>query len=114
MEYRAVGNRCAVSLNYLRLSISHETILGILEEQKFILVKADIVELARKCIGVSKFQYGAHSYDAPSLVDCASFTKWLYGQLGIWLPRRAIQQCKLGDKIEQKKLWLEILFLQLE
>ena len=36
---------------------------------------------------------------APKKVDCASFVKWIYGQIGIWLPRRSIQQYIFGSVV---------------
>jgi len=96
MEYRAVRNRCAVILESLRLPISHEETLTILNQTGFKIIKVDIIALARQCIGTSQYRRGAKSSEAPSVVDCSSFVKWLYAQRGIWLPRRSIQQLNFG------------------
>lgn len=100
MEYRAVGNRLAVDIDSLQLPISKQEVLSILTIKKFKAVEIDIVALARKCIGVSKYRRGARLVEAPGIFDCSSFIKWLYGQCGIWLPRRSIQQREIGESIE--------------
>lgn len=99
MEYRSVGNRCAVTFDSLCLPISHQEILNILAKKKFKIVEVDLIALARQCIGTSKYRRGARPSEAPMIVDCSSFIKWLYGQYGIWLPRRSIQQRGLGEDI---------------
>ena len=104
MEYRAVGNRVAVSFNPLRLPISHEETLAILTQKGFTLVEVDIIALARQCIGVSQYRRGANPSEAPVIVDCSSFMKWLYAQRGIWLPRRSIQQREYGEVVNLNEL----------
>jgi len=104
MEYRAVGNRCAVALDSLRLSISRQETLAILTEKGFKIVEVDIISIARQCIGISQYRRGARPSEAPVIVDCSSFVKWLYGQLGIWLPRRSIQQRELGETVHPDKI----------
>ncbi len=99
MEYRAVGNRCAVILDSLHLPISHEKILTVLNGKGFSLVEVDIVTLARQCIGKSQYRRGARLFEAPTIVDCSSFIKWLYAQHGVWLPRRSIQQREFGEAV---------------
>ena len=55
-------------------------------------VAKSLSEIARSCVGVSRYQLKADPHWAPSVVDCSSFTKWLFGQCGILLPRLAFQQ----------------------
>jgi len=100
MEYQAVGNRCAVDFSLLRLPISDQEALAKLEEKGFKKIEVDLISLARKCIGLSRYRRGARLYEAPSIVDCSSLIKWLYGQRGIWLPRRSIQQRTLGEDVQ--------------
>lgn len=104
MEYRAVGNRCAVILDSLHLPISREETLVILNHKGFALVEVDIVALARQCISTSQYRRGARLFEAPAIVDCSSFVKWLYAQRGIWLPRRSIQQRELGEVVNLDEL----------
>ena len=104
MEYRAVGNRVAVDFESLKLPLSQEKILEILIRKGFKVVEVDLISLARQCIVTSKYRRGARLYEAPSTVDCSSFTKWLYGECGIWLPRRSIQQREFGEEINLKDI----------
>jgi len=92
MEYRAVGNRCAANLGSMRLPVTHKEALAILVSKGFGVLEVDLVALARQCIMSSKYRRSAKPSEAPAIVDCSSFIKWLYAQRGIWLPRRSIQQ----------------------
>ena len=104
MDYRAVGNRCAVNLDSLRLPIPRQRALAILFEKGFREVEVDVIALARWCMATSQWRRGANPAEAPAVVDCSSFIKWLYGQRGIWLPRRAIQQRRLGEPVRLDEL----------
>jgi len=104
MEYRAVGNRCAVILDSLHLPTSREDTLTILNRKGFVLVEVNIVALARQCISTSQYRRGARLFEAPVILDCSSFIKWLYAQRGIWLPRRSIQQRELGEAVNLDEL----------
>jgi hypothetical protein len=99
MEYRSVSHRCAVHLPSLNLPISTEDSLVILESKGFKVLEIDIVALARSCIKTSIYRRGAKPSEAPQVVDCSSFIKWIYGQRGIWIPRRSIQQRELGISV---------------
>ncbi|MCW1892344.1 MAG: C40 family peptidase [Candidatus Uhrbacteria bacterium] len=100
MEYRAVQNRSTFILDDLQLPISHEEAIRILKEKGFVFLDIDIVKLARSCIKTSRYRRGAKPSEAPAVVDCSSFIKWLYGECGIWLPRRSIQQRAYGEHID--------------
>ena len=100
MEYRAVGNRCAVDIPALKFPVPAEKALSILIDKGFKIIEVDLLSLARECIGKSRYQRGVHPDLAPDVVDCSSFMKWLYAQRGIWLPRRSIQQRAMGQTIE--------------
>lgn len=104
MEYRAVGNRCAVILDSLHLPTSREETLIMLGHKGFTLVEVDIIALARQCIDTSQYRRGAKPSEAPAIVDCSSFMKWLYAMRGIWLPRRSIQQRELGEAVNLDEL----------
>lgn len=104
MHYRAVGNRCAVCLADLGIPASEERCLSILREKGFTVIEVDLVSLARSRIGVSKYRRSAPLGEAPGTFDCSSFVKWLYGQKGIWLPRRSIQQRECGNAVQKEDL----------
>ena len=104
MHYRAVGNRCAVCFADLEIPIPEEQCLSILKEKGFSRVDIDIVSLARSRVGVSRYRRSAQLNEAPETFDCSSFIKWLYGQKGIWLPRRSIQQREFGVAVQKENL----------
>jgi hypothetical protein len=90
--YRAVGNRCAVDLGRLPIVGTDDEKRAALEAVGCTVVSVDPIALARSCIGRSSYRRGARASEAPGIVDCSSFTKWVFGQCGIWIPRRSIQQ----------------------
>jgi cell wall-associated NlpC family hydrolase len=92
----AVENRCAVHFPDLRLPISEQSAVTLLSKLGITETPVDIIELARSCIGRSTYQLGAGLHKAPGIVDCSSFTKWLYAQKGIWIPRLSVQQYAEG------------------
>ena len=102
--YRAVGNYCAVDFENFDLPISRKEAMVILDRKGFRVVDVNIISLARKRIGISKYRRNARLSEASSVFDCSTFTKWLYGQRGIWLPRRSIQQRELGDIVDLSNL----------
>ena len=99
MEYRIVGNRCAVNLSLMHLPISDENALDILFKKGFKALEVDLIEIARQCVRTSLYRRGAKPSEAPQVVDCSSLIKWLYGKRGIWLPRRSIQQRDQGEPV---------------
>ncbi len=81
-EYRAVGDRCAVALECLTI-----------RRGEGCLARAEILTmLARSLVGRVTYRRGVRFREASRIVDCSSFVKWIYGQRGIWIPRRSIQQ----------------------
>ncbi len=90
MEYRAVGNRIAVDFN--GRGISKDEALEILKKKNVRPIEVNIIELAKELVGRAQWKWGACQSEAPHFFDCSSLTKWLYGQKGIWIPRRAHQQ----------------------
>ena len=99
MNYRAVGDLCAVDLEALRLPIPLEEAKRILCRKGFVVRDVDLLGLARSCVGVSTYRRAAKLSEAPSVFDCSGLTKWLYAQRGIWLPRRSIQQREYGEVV---------------
>ncbi len=99
MVFRPTGKYCAVELKTLNLPVSDEQALTILTEAGFEPVAVDIVQLAWNLVG-AKYWRGARMHQAPEVFDCSSFTKYLYGQRGVWLPRRSIQQRNCGVAVE--------------
>lgn len=99
LNYLAAGKRCAVDFKSLKLPVSKEIALNILSKINFKVLDIDLMEIARSCIGKSMYKRGSSIHNAPWQVDCSSFTKWLYAQKGIKLPRRSIQQRDFGESV---------------
>lgn len=97
--YRAVGNRVAVVLSELNLPVPEERALAILDECGFRRVRPDIENIARGLVGAARYRRGSRIREAPEVVDCSSMIKWIYGQVGICIPRRSIQQRAMGRSI---------------
>ena len=101
MTVHSVGNRIAVNFNSLNLPISNEQALEILKRKNIQPVEVNILSLAKKLVGKAQWKLPSRQWEAPHFFDCSSLTKWLYGQKGIWLPRRPLQQfefcCKYGS-----------------
>jgi cell wall-associated NlpC family hydrolase len=41
---------------------------------------------------------------APNELDCSSLTKWAYAQKGVWLPRLSVQQCQIGEQVDERQM----------
>lgn len=97
MIFTAVGQRCAVSFGEMNLPIDSEEALSILLSLPgFRLVQSgfnpDCLNVIRELIGQAKYKRQARRDEAPNYFDCSSLTQWFYGQLGVQLPRRSLQQ----------------------
>ncbi|HUD04223.1 MAG TPA: NlpC/P60 family protein [Candidatus Paceibacterota bacterium] len=104
MNYQSVGNRLAVDFGEFNLPISTDQALNLLNQKGFGRIDVDIVSLGRSVIGIAKYSRGARLSEAPNIFDCSSLMKWLYGQKGIWLPRRSIQQREYGIPIDLSEI----------
>jgi hypothetical protein len=94
MEYRAVFGRCAVDRS--DLPDLWDEVLKVLRSSLILPVDVDMIDDARRyCLG-KPYKRGAQFSDTPRLFDCSTLTKYLYGIKGIWLPRKALQQRRLG------------------
>lgn len=101
--YLRVGNRCAIDLGFLDQGLRAQGV-SILEKEGFgITAPVDLVTIARQQIG-TPYRRGVEMRMAPELFDCASFIKWLYGQLGIWLPRNFLLWLDLGIAVDKTRL----------
>ena len=50
------------------------------------------------------YKYGAKMSDAPRFFDCSLFTQYVFGKIGIKLPRTAIEQAMIEKKVSLKSL----------
>ena len=98
MTARSVDNRIAVDFSSLNLPVSKEKAIEILRERNIQTIDVDIISLAKSIIGKSQWKLPSRQWEAPHFFDCSSLIKWLYGQKGIWLPRRPVQQFEFCSK----------------
>ena len=67
---------------------------------------SDPVELAARLIG-RPYVWGA---EGPDAFDCSGLTQYVYGETGIELPRRAIDQSRVGDRVGRRLQRGDLLF----
>lgn len=92
MHFRASGRRIAVDVDSWHLPLPTDEILKRLRQSGFATCETDIAELALSRVGRSVYRRGAPFADAPNVVDCSGFVKWLYAERGVWIPRRCLHQ----------------------
>ncbi len=98
--YRAAGDLVAFDFSVLKKKDIAKKAISILLEKGFLLVGVDLSDIAGNWVGSNvKYRRGAKTREAPNVVDCSSFVKWLYELKGIWIPRRSIQQRLFGIKV---------------
>jgi len=102
MQYRAVGNRCALDLSSLPLT--EEISLQLLYLLGFKILQVSVSKLASSCVGHSRYCRGVSIKEAPAILDCSGLVKWSYAQQGIWIPRLSIQQFAYGEEVTGSKL----------
>ncbi len=99
MEYQVSNKRLGIAFSRLNIPLSQDVIRQILSENGLTPIEFDLIKAARQCVGSSSYQIGCRMDQAPAIMDCSSFTKWLYEQAGIWLPRLSIQQSERGRRV---------------
>ncbi len=80
-------------------SVIEDRVVDLLKEKGIRVSDVDVVRLAKSLVAKAMWKYGARQWEAPLFFDCTSLTKWLYGQKGVWLPRRPVQQYKYLDSL---------------
>ena len=100
MNYRAIGNRCAVNFKKMKLPVSELVATQVLKHLGFEVLEVDLLSVAHEIIASKHtFKKVASIKEAPETISCATFIKWIYAQKGIWLPTRCIQQYLFGKTI---------------
>ena len=98
---RAVDGR--ILFNTDAAGLPREQTQELLCRLNFIIVTEDPTRMLRfyanEHMGEAKYRRGADIEQAPLEVDCSSFIQWLYGRIGIELPRRSIQQYDFGEPV---------------
>ncbi len=90
--YRGAFNRIAVDFSVFDLPFDRTEALKRLRAFGIHPVEADLSMTARLRIGETRYQRNALMFEAPIIMNCSGFIKWLFGFSGIWLPRRTVQQ----------------------
>lgn len=97
------GNRLAVHFPTLLPTIPRKEIDKYLRKNNISLIKVNIINLAYSQMGKS-YKRGSFAKDNPKQFDCSGLTQWLYGQVGIYIPRISIDQKDWGTPISPIKL----------
>jgi peptidoglycan endopeptidase LytE len=63
--------------------------------------KEKITALAVANLG-KPYKYGSKPDEAPNIFDCSSFVQYIYKNIGIAMPRTALEQAHMGKKISPK------------
>lgn len=66
-------------------------------------LRQNIIKEAKKYIG-ARYKFGAKLYEAPNYFDCSSFTKLVFQNNGIELPRVSRDQASKGDMVSSLKM----------
>jgi hypothetical protein len=91
--YRS-GNRLCVHFQTLIPKLNFHDITKYLREKGYEETCPNIVLLAREQLG-KKYKRGSKPNE--ETFDCSSLTKYVYGKMGIYIPRISIDQC--GQKM---------------
>jgi len=62
-----------------------------------------LIEDAKKYIG-AKYKWGATLTEAPKAFDCSSYTQYVFGNVGIQIPRVSRDQAEKGNSISVSQL----------
>ena len=66
------------------------------------ILQKKIIFFAKKNLG-KPFKYGATASEAPRIFDCSSFVQYLYKRIGIKFPRSALEQARVGKRVNPQK-----------
>lgn len=62
----------------------------------------NLIDSSKDYIG-TPYLYGAKA-GSTSYFDCSSFTQYMYGTIGVWLPRTSTAQAYMGTKVDKGSL----------
>ncbi len=97
---RIIHGRCAVDLYDWQLPVSDGRAIEVMTRLGCKFSRPSVIELVREQMQRAVFTPRARMADAPQKVDCASLMKWAYAKLGLWLPRRALDQWAYGTPVD--------------
>lgn len=62
-----------------------------------------IIEISRSLLG-TPYKYGAKMEEAPDYFDCSGFTKYVFAEIGIDIPRSTIEQAAEGEEVDEAQI----------
>ena len=70
-----------------------------------------LIDIAKGLLG-KPYKYGATMADMPNFFDCSLFTQYIFGQIGIELPRSTILQAESGKEVSLENIEVgDLLFM---
>lgn len=91
---------CGIVPDSWNLGISTDEILELLRSELGCeILSVNISVLTRSTLG-RKYKRGASQNIAPLAFDCSSLSLWVYSKMGVLLPRYAIDQREVGQRLE--------------
>lgn len=64
---------------------------------------AALIARAKRYLGV-RYEFGAPPYPENGTFDCSSYTKFIFGKSGVYLPRTARSQATYGNRVSRSSL----------
>jgi phenylalanyl-tRNA synthetase beta subunit len=108
VDYRKHYHRkVSFSVDYLKRFIGNDIeekeVLGILGDLGFDVSKTNvqklIIDKAQRLLG-KPYKYGVSTfYDAPEMFDCSSFTRYVFREAGIEIPRVSVKQLDFAEHV---------------
>jgi hypothetical protein len=101
-DYRSTSGLCLLDWAWFKnYGVSREQVIETLtNEFGFELEQIDLLYEARQLVGTGIYTRRARLADAPELMDCSSMVVHLYSQIGVEVPRLAIDQRAFGQPID--------------
>lgn len=97
------GNRLAVHFPTLLPTVPRKQIENYLQKNNMLLTKVNIIDLAHSQIG-KDYKRGFSGANNSEQFDCSGLIQWLYGQVGIYIPRISIDQKDYGIPVSPIKI----------
>ncbi len=104
--YRS-DNRLCVHFRTLTPSLNFSSIENYLKDKGYTINTPNIIEVAKAQIG-KKYKRGSKINEGT--FDCSLFTQYVYGQMGIYLPRISIDQFDSGIQAEEDPVPGDLIF----
>lgn len=95
-----VNGKLGIYYPDLDLNIEKIAAYNILKQKEYAITKINIFEIAKETVGKDYKRGSSLKQNPPKSFDCSSLIKWIYGQMGIWIPRISFDQFEYGREIE--------------